>query len=180
MNDDLKAYVDGELPPDAAERLRVALESDPALREEAEAMRALSSALRRLPEPEPVGQAATLAALGSRRPSLVRGWAFALTGCAAVILVALSLPRIELQPRPMPAAFSKSEASVPALEPSIPMVRREAFVRYVRERGGQVRPDGDGLRAFYPEGAHEALRRRFLLPEELPWAADGLKVKLTP
>lgn len=180
MNDDLKAYVDGELPPDAAERLRVALEADPALRQEAEAMRALSTALRRLPEPEPVGQAATLAALGSRRPSLVRGWVFALAGCAAVILVASSLPRIDLQPRPVLATTDKTEAVSPAVEPSIPAVRREAFVRYVRERGGQVRRDGDGLRAFYPESAHESLRRRFLLPDELPWAADGLKVKLTP
>ena len=68
MNDDLKAYVDGELPPDAADRLRANLEADPALALQGEEFQRLSAALRALPEPMPVGQAATLEALARRRP----------------------------------------------------------------------------------------------------------------
>ena len=179
MNDDLKAYIDGELPPDAAERLRDALEADPALRAEEAALRGLTEAIRRMPAPEPVGQAATLAALGGRRPSLVRGWAFALAGCAAVLFLASSLPRPDRR-SPVTTTTIERTAVTSTVEPSIPAVRREAFERYVRERGGQVRRDGDGLRAFYPEGAHEPLKRRFLLPDDLPWPADGLRVRLDP
>ena len=179
MNDDLKAYIDGELPPDAAERLRAALASDPALRADETALRGLTEAVRAMPAPEPLGKAATLAALSTKRPSLARGWAFALAGCAAVAFVASSLPRLERAPRAFTTTVTKT-TTTSTEEPSIPVARRDAFVRYVRERGGQVRRDGDGLRAFYPEGAHDALRRRFLLPEDLAWRADGLRVVLTP
>lgn len=178
MNDDLKAYVDGELPPDAAERLRTALDADPALAREADALRALGVALRRLPEPDPVGRAATLAALQRRPKPLWRVWAPALAGCAAVLAAVVALPERELGPLVRPAGIEGLRKGAPSVETAIPAVRREAFERFVRQRGGQVRRDGDGLRAFYPSTAHEAVKRRFLLPENLAWPTDGLRVRL--
>ncbi len=91
MNDDLKAYVDGELPPDAAERLRARLDTEPELALQGEEFRRLSAALRALPEPMPVGQAATLEALARHRP-IWRGWTIALAGCAAVLAAVSTLP----------------------------------------------------------------------------------------
>ncbi len=182
MNDDLKAYVDGELPPDAAERVRAALDADPFLRKEAEALRSLGVALRALPEPEPVGQAATLAALSQRRPlwssPLIRLWGPALAGCAAVLLVASSLARHSVGPPIVPVV--RLIPGNAAAEATIPAVRREAFIRYVRSLGGEVHRDGDGLRAFYPQTAHDDVKRRFLLPGDLAWPTDGLRIRLTP
>ena len=179
MNDDLKAYVDGELPPDAAERLRAALERDPALAHEADALRRLSLSLRRLPEPEPVGQAATLAALGRRREPIFRGWGLALAGCAAVALVAALASNVRVGPRIVPAANVRSVEPVP-VEVSIPAVRRNAFTRFVQKRGGEIHRDALGLRAVYPSSLHIELLQRFELPKETPWAAEGLRVRLEP
>ena len=176
MNDDLKAYVDGELPPDAAERLRAQLERDPDLVREAEAMRDLSASLRGMPQPTAIGREAALASMRGRRPSLVPGWSFALAGCAAVLLIASGLSHRNVRPVLMPAELPVAVA--PSREASIPAVRREAFIRYVHDLGGEVRKDGDGLRAFYPESSHDRVVRRFLLPEDLPWPADGLRVRL--
>ncbi|GEM_PF-6305573 len=177
MNEDLKAYVDGELPPDAAERLRAALDADPALCAEADALRTLATALRRLPEPEPVGQAATLAALGRRPVALWRSWLPALAACGLLMVVVSGLSRP--QGRWVPAGWNPSRArGAGPVVATIPAVRRGAFVRYVRASGGQVRRDGAGLRAFYPPSVHEPLKRHFLLPEDLPWPTDGLRVRL--
>ena len=107
MNDDLKAYVDGELPPDAADRLRTRLEADPELALQGEEFRRLSMALRGLPEPMSVGQAATLEALARRRP-LWRGWTLALAGCAAVLAVVSTLPsRAPAASAVQPAVFDQ-------------------------------------------------------------------------
>ena len=176
MNDDLKAYADGELPPDAVARLRAALDADPALRREEETIRSLSVALRSLPAPDPVGRAATLAALQARRP-LWRAWAPALAGCAAVLLIAAALARREASPPIVSIDHRQEVVSVPT-DATVPVVRRAAFERYVRSLGGEVRRDGDGLRAFYPQAAHEDVKRRFLLPDDLPWPTDGLRVRL--
>lgn len=178
MNDDLKAYVDGELPPEAAQRLRAALDADAVLAQEEATVRALSAALRSLPEPMPVGQAATLAALAQRRP-LWRTWAPALAACLAVLVVASGLVHREAG-RWVPAENRGTRSTSARVETTIPAVRQGAFERYVRSLGGMVRRDGEGLRAFYPQGAHESLKRRFLLPDDLPWPTDGLRVHLAP
>ena len=77
-------------------------------------------------------------------------------------------------------ATSIVRAAATPTEATIPAVRRKAFVRYVRSLGGEVRRDGDGLRAFYPSAAHEGVKRRFLLPDALPWPTDGLRVRFAP
>lgn len=189
MNDDLKAYIDGELPPDAAERLREALSQDPALARDAEDFRRLAAGLRALPEPEPVGRAATLAALTARKTPLLRNWSFAFVACAGVLAVAIWVsgrpnrghwipagldPRVDggtTVPPPRPV-----ESAEP-VEVQIPAVRRDAFIRFIHERGGMVRPDGDVLLAFYPIGSQGELISRFSLPDGTPWPAEGLRVR---
>jgi len=186
MNDDLKAYIDGELPPDAAERLREALSQDPAMAQQAEVFRRLSSSLRALPEPEPVGQAATLAALSAPRTPLLRNWGFSLAACAAVLCVAVWATSRPNRGPGIPIKWLHNESSTtrpPSPEPAepvevkIPAVRREAFIRFIHDRGGMVRPDGDILLAFYPIGSQDELMRRFALPDGTPWPAEGLRVR---
>lgn len=46
LRDDLKAYLDGELAPERAEEVRLAVESDPSLRQELEALGRVSAALK--------------------------------------------------------------------------------------------------------------------------------------
>lgn len=180
MNDDLKAYVDGELPPEAAERIRAALERDRELAREAEALREIGACLRSFPEPEPVGQAATLAALTSRRGSFTGNWGFALAACAGVLFVATWVSGVRLRGPVIPVRNGDGpRVELPPVEVEIPSVRRKAFEKFIQERGGQVRRDGDGLRAFYDPGLQRELIQRFNLPERTPWPAEGLRVRLT-
>lgn len=183
MNDDLKAYVDGELPPDAAERIRATLDADPVMRWETEKLRDLGAALRSLPEPEPVGRAATLAALARRRNpvgGLLRLWAPALAGCAALLGLASVMVRPSFHGAILPTGLIRLSSAAAPAEASLPAARRTAFVRYVRSLGGEVHRNGDELRAFYPQAAHEDVKRRFEFPADLPWPTDGLRVRLMP
>lgn len=181
MNDDLKAYIDGELPPDAADRLRTALEADAILAREAEEMRQISRCLRAMSEPEPVGQAATLAALTESRPSFLRTWSLSLAACAGVLFVAAWVSghrdpgkwTLSRDSNEVKSAIPKSEP----VEVTIPAVRRDAFIRFVHDRGGMVRPDGDVLLAFYPIESQSEMNRKFALPDDTPWPSEGLRVK---
>jgi hypothetical protein len=206
MNDDLKAYVDGELPPDAAERLRARLEADPVLAHEGEEFRRLSAALRALPEPEPIGQAATLAALSARQRPIWRGWAVALAGCTAVLLVVSTMPKraihtgvfvpavfngeqslshgqdqvrdqVKSTYSPPPAAYRQEAQSIDAPPAPLSIDRREQFDARVRELGGTTEPEDDGLRATYPESAHAEILREFDLPAATPWQENGVRVR---
>lgn len=202
MNDDLKAYVDGELPPDAAEHLRAAMESDSALQSEVDDFRSLSEALRRLPEPEPVGQAATLAALAKRRP-LWRTWVPALAGCAAVLLAVATLPSREISmSRIQPAVFSKSDtkgaaavaepqalegafaapklqdtdASAAAAKPSLQRNKVSDFEAAGQARHGTTTLKGKALRATHPKRTHRETQKKLGPPENLPQRPDDVKV----
>ena len=181
MNDDLKAYVDGELPPDAAEKVLAALEHDRELALQAEQFRQISDGLRSFPEPEVVGQAATLAALSVRRGSFGRTWGLALAGCAAVLFVATVFSSRSLRGPIIPVKRGDAQhVELAPVEVEIPAARGKAFEKFIRQRGGQVRKDGDGLRAFYSPSLQRELIQRFSLPEGTPWPAEGLQVKLTP
>lgn len=180
MNEDLKAYVDGELPAGAAERLRERLKGDHELVSEEEAVRRLSEALRSLPHPPTRGMQTTLAAVnrprGWRDP-FVRGWAFALVGCAALAIIGVALPHWRA-PRWGLAAHDRPIAARAPVTVELPTVRARVFARFVRGRGGYVRWDGAGLRAFYGPDVHEELIRRFDFPTDTPWATDGLRIRL--
>ena len=181
MNDDLKAYVDGELPPEAADRVRAALERDRDLAQEAEQLQAIGACLRSMPEPEPVGQAATLAALSKRRGSFAGTWGLALAGCAAVLFVATFVSGNRLKGPWIPVINGgQQRTALPPVVVEIPAVRRKAFEKFIHDRGGQVRHDGDGLRAFYDPSLQRELIEHFELPASTPWPAEGLRVKLTP
>lgn len=97
IRDDLKAYLDGELDAARAEEVRAALESDEALREEAQFMEHLSEEFRRLRDvPEVLGLERTLAAMQPRTPFFAR-WSLAFgmaTAAAAVLLAALFIPML--------------------------------------------------------------------------------------
>lgn len=207
MNGDLKAYVDGELPPDAAERLRAALAADPALAREAESIRRLSDALRRLPEPEPVGQRATLAALARPARPLWQVWLPALAGCTVLLLVLAPLQmqaksaakrtRLAVYERPASIAAAKSARTLRAGQddlssdgrspsfvdatkielPIVPLRRRAEAEAFVRSVGGTISVDKGLARARYPQASHERFLEKIGLPKSLHWQAEGVKFR---
>lgn len=127
IREDLKAYLDGELPAARMEEVRAALESDPELRSEAEFMGRLGSAIREMSaEPEIVGMEKVLGAVSGRRKQLA--WPrlnWAVVGAAACVLVVLvsaqlMLPRTQLSsaadaPAPRSAASADSAESTKAM-----------------------------------------------------------------
>lgn len=96
--DDLKAYLDGELPPLRMAEIRDAIDADPALAEEVEQLRTLSTSLQAFAaRPTVVGLEDTLSALGrsKRRKSWFVRYAFPLaTAAAAIILAAVVAPKM--------------------------------------------------------------------------------------
>ncbi len=89
IRDDLKAYLDGELPPQRAEEVRAAIEQDDSLRQEVEFMRLLSKSLRAAEKPAPVeGYEETVARVAKGRPwpAWLR-WGVAGGGCVAGLLL---------------------------------------------------------------------------------------------
>jgi hypothetical protein len=95
VRDDLKAYVDGELSPERMEEVRKAVESDPALAQEVEFMRALGFEIKRLAvEPEVAGRAETLQKVKARgwpfwHPFGMGGRLLLAGGCGVLLLIVL-------------------------------------------------------------------------------------------
>ncbi|MCC7435534.1 MAG: DUF4349 domain-containing protein [Methanoregulaceae archaeon] len=96
MNDireDLKAYLDGELETARAQEVEQALAADPALRQEAELMKAMSETLKAMvPDTPPTGAAKTLDRLRSRRRWSLGQWV-TMGGAIALAFVAINLVR---------------------------------------------------------------------------------------
>lgn len=95
VRDDLKAYLDGELPPLRMAEIRDAINKDPALAREVEQLRALAASLQALASrPVMTGLEDTLAALGraeKRRPWFIRyGFPLATATAAFVLAVAIA------------------------------------------------------------------------------------------
>jgi anti-sigma factor RsiW len=125
---ELSALLDGELDPQRAEEVRACIESDPALREQFNALKQLDARLRRTAEQarfvpeiafpaEPAGEApawqwaaglaVVTALIGVRLlPKLVElavfGLALQLAACAAIAFVVIGMAR-EPQPLAIPA-----------------------------------------------------------------------------
>jgi len=94
--EDLKAFLDNELPPGRMDEMRAAVEKDPELAHELEELRQLSVSIRAAAfNPVPVGLESTLAAVGKKRHDLMRlrmglGIGIAVTACmSAVAMVAV-------------------------------------------------------------------------------------------
>ncbi|MCO5297157.1 MAG: DUF4349 domain-containing protein [Fimbriimonadaceae bacterium] len=96
MNDvreDLKAYLDGELSEVRAAIVAAALESDPTLREELEALRAIGEGIREVAlNPAVQGYEKTLSAVRRRTPWWRRALPVAATLGAAIVVVAVVTP----------------------------------------------------------------------------------------
>ena len=102
IREDLKAYLDGELSPQRAEEVRAAIESDPELKKEVEALRAISNTFRLVaPASQPVGLDQTLEALRKAQPVKRNTgrplWGWALAG-ATVLAVAATCCEIVSKP----------------------------------------------------------------------------------
>jgi hypothetical protein len=153
LHEDLKAYVDRELPPDRMAEIEAAIQADPVLRAEVDEIRGLSHAVRALgTTPDPVGLERTLRALQRRpwwSPAGMQGrlaW-----GAAAAVLIVVAfatlLPREGIrdaatmsetaswtkQPTAeraaiAPSAESKPESAMAGAEPGAPpaMARKVA------------------------------------------------------
>lgn len=93
VRDDLKAYLDGELPPTRMAEVREAIERDPALAREARELADLSVSIKAVaPQPAATGLDQTLAAL-QRRSTRSRGWWILVpAGLTAVLIVAIVAP----------------------------------------------------------------------------------------
>lgn len=97
IREDLKAYLDGELSEQRAAEVRSALEADPELRKEAEALKAISDTFRLVaPAPAPVGMDKTLEAVerakGLKRPAGRQLWGWALAAAVTVVIAFALLP----------------------------------------------------------------------------------------
>ena len=111
LRNEIKAYLDGELDGDTALRVAQMLQSDEALRKEADDYRALSSTLRLVAEPDVATQGLenTLRALRmEKEPAKARawwtgGWGYAMAGAAAILMVFLFFPH------PKPDMFATDE-----------------------------------------------------------------------
>lgn len=87
IREDLKAYIDGELTPERAEEVRVALESDKELQEELAFMKLLTKEIKSAEKPIEVSGAEK--ALGSVRFRSPFGWKPFAVGAGIVVLLAL-------------------------------------------------------------------------------------------
>jgi hypothetical protein len=89
VREDIKAYLDGELSPERAQEVRLALESDPALMEEYTAMKNISGMLQSLArQPQVKGVEQTRTALAPRRAFR---WREGLAVAATLALLAVLL-----------------------------------------------------------------------------------------
>ncbi|MFW5840589.1 MAG: zf-HC2 domain-containing protein [Planctomycetota bacterium] len=95
IQQDLSAYIDGELPPQRAEKVRLALEQDPSLRAEVRQLRSVRQLVGSLPvqhAPEDLAARVRLAAGRAQQPS--RWGRIGRFAAAAVVVGAISLAMV--------------------------------------------------------------------------------------
>lgn len=168
--EDLKAYLDGELEPERAQKVRAAIEQDETLREEAEFMSLISASLRKLrPRREAIDEMAEIAVRKVARPrsSLMRiGWAW--SGAAVLLIAGLfawlslvnpkgSSQSVEPKPTAHSPDFLSSEhpardQAAPTLDFPGPSERAEA--------GAEPLPLGEGSAATRPSESHVSILER--------------------
>ncbi len=117
--EDLKAFVDGELEPAHMDQVRAALETDPALKQEFQQLQALTMSLAVSPQfVTPIGMEETLAALRQRQKKpRFASWQFVLKGgfaCATLLVVAIvwqTMNQSSMMAKNTPAASADSKFS---------------------------------------------------------------------
>jgi len=113
VRENLKAYLDRELPEDQAAAVRQALEQDPSLRQELEEMRMLGLEIRRAAtEPEPVGMEQTIGRIAAPRRPWARRPLLALSGIAALAVLVSMVSVLNRARGDSPMAESSAGADV--------------------------------------------------------------------
>ena len=126
VRENLKAYLDRELPEGQAAAVRQALEQDPSLRQELEEMRMLGLEIRRAAtEPEPVGMEQTIGRIAAPRRPWVRRPLLALSGIAALAVLVSMVSVLNRARGDSPMAESAAGADV-AMKSVAPMAESMA------------------------------------------------------
>lgn len=118
LRDDLKAYLDGELPPEKAQEVHDALSQDPAMAAEAREFEAISSILRNeVRDPRPYGLETTLMALSGRdREAEIPAappWVWIFRGAVALgIGAAVVIGAVNLNPPTPKTAFDTRTTAI--------------------------------------------------------------------
>jgi hypothetical protein len=196
VRDDLKAYLDGELPPLRMQEVREAAERDPELARELAELQALSLAVRQsAPEYEVRGMEETLRRLSRRRaPKLIwLGIPVALAGAVAVAAVLFNPNAadrggflVAMQPRAMAKNVAErtemaGEAGAATEAAVAPQPRSEAF-RDAAKRP-TIEPQKKDTELFSVDGRTKARSRaqhEMVAKAQEPSIKGAAKVTATP
>lgn len=150
-DDELKAYVDGELPPEAMAAVEERLRADPRLRAEADALRRLSDQIRSMArQPEVAGQDEVLRTLRARAPARGGRWMQPFALAAAAVLIGVFAVQLLRHPEAIGRlegnasleSVGKEMARSPAQGPASPSAGWDEA-----DRSGvdEARPSGPGV-----------------------------------
>jgi anti-sigma factor RsiW len=120
LREDVKAFVDGELSPERAAEFEAALQSDPSLAAEVEAMKSLTERVRNLGRlPQPTGLDETLGRVAPERRFPAARLLWAGGAFVALVLVGLIGPRLTgFRPLAPQAEMAMAPAATPGSEPA--------------------------------------------------------------
>lgn len=117
--DDLKAYLDGELPPEHAARVEERLRTDPRLRAEAEELRLLSDQIRAMArQPNEVGQEDVLRRLRASQPARTAFWTKSFALGAASLIIAVFAIQLVRHPEALDRFEGRSSTAAEGGSPS--------------------------------------------------------------
>jgi hypothetical protein len=147
--DDLKAYLDGELSPEHVARVEERLRTDPRLRAEADELRLLSDRIRAMArQPSVVGQEEVLRNVRARAPSRTGLWTRSFALGAASLIIAVFAIQLVRHPEALDRFEGRSRASAEGGSPSSDAKPRADLAAKETEEG----------RAADRDSTHEAQR----------------------
>jgi hypothetical protein len=146
FREDLKAFIDGELPAGRTMEIERALEADPALAAEAEELRALTSVLRSVPQPEVRGYESTLIALSSaERAAPRRTWLPWFGSVALAGSVAMAILFVNRQPEATFQTVAMNTSERAAAPESADTMMDSAPLSANPVEGQEVAPESPGI-----------------------------------
>lgn len=128
IRENLKAWIDGELPPSESEQVRAAVEGDPALAQEVRFLQLMSNEIGQIAnDPQVKGQAETVKRVTPRRSAGLPRWVWGvgLVGCLVMGSIGfslLNLPNAASAPSKAKRAVEENFAGSPA-SPAIDQFR---------------------------------------------------------